>query len=533
MRNVVLIGMPGSGKSTVGRRVAELLGWPLLDTDAIVARRAGRPVEEIFAHDGEAAFRRMERDAVREVAATRPAVIATGGGVVLDSGSMAMLRRRGVIVSLAATPEALLARVGADGGGRPLLAADPAARVAALVTERAPRYAEADLSLDASRPVEDLAAELLSALTLISAETVTVALGARAYEVRVGAGILDLLGWEARRRLPAARQAVVLTHPRLARKFGARAKRTLGAAGFAVTSIAVPEGERSKSLRRASAVFDAMLAAGIERGAVVVALGGGVIGDLAGFVAGTYMRGLSLIHAPTTLLAQVDSAIGGKAAVNHPRAKNAIGVIWQPVLVLSDVETLRSAPAAVVRDGLAEAIKHGMIADLGYLSFLEDRIERLLAGDREALAECVRRSVAIKARVVEQDEREAGPRRLLNYGHTVGHALEIHSDGALSHGACVATGMAVEGWIAVRLGLTGAETLRRQNALLGAAGLPATLPADGPDGDALIGTMRLDKKTSGGEVRFTLLRAPGEGLIDQTVPEGLLREALVACRASS
>jgi 3-dehydroquinate synthase len=533
MRNVVLIGMPGSGKSTVGRRVAEILGWPLVDTDAIVARRAGRSVEEIFAQEGEAAFRRMERLAVREAAATRPAVIATGGGVVLDTGSMAALRRRGVIVSLAATPEALLARVGPDGGGRPLLGPDPAARVAALATERAPRYAQADLTLDASRPVEDLAEELLTALTLLSSDTVAVALGARAYDVRIGAGILDLLGWEARRRLPAARQAVVLTHPRLARKFGVRARRVLQAAGFATSSITVPEGERSKSLRSASAVFDAMLAAGVERGAVVVGLGGGVIGDLAGFVAGTYMRGLSLIHVPTTLLAQVDSAIGGKAAVNHPRAKNAIGVIWQPVLVLSDVEALRGAPVAVIRAGLAEAVKHGMIADAGYLSFMEERVEALLARDLEALAECVRRSAAIKARIVEQDERESGLRRLLNYGHTVGHALEIRSAGRLSHGECVAAGMAVEGWIAMRLGLSSPETLRRQNALLREAGLPTALPSGSPEAGPLIETMRLDKKTSGGEMRFTLLRAPGEGLIDQAVPEALLREALVACRASS
>jgi 3-dehydroquinate synthase len=533
MRNVVLIGMPGSGKSTVGRRVAGWLGWPLLDTDAIVAQRAGRPVEEIFARDGEAAFRRMEREAVREAAATRPAVIATGGGVVLDSGNMAALRRRGVIVSLGATPEALLARVGADGGGRPLLGSDPAARIAALETERAPRYAQADLMLDASRPVEDLAEELLSALALLAADTVAVALEARSYDVRIGSGILDLLGWEARRRLPAARQAMVLTHPRLRRKFGPRVERVLQAAGFGVSVVTVPEGERSKSLRRASAVIDAMLAAGVERGAVVVALGGGVIGDLAGFVAGTYMRGLALIHLPTTLLAQVDSAIGGKAAVNHPRAKNAIGVIWQPVLVMSDLETLRGAPVALIRAGLAEAVKHGMIADAGYLSFLEERVDALLARDLEALAECVRWSAAIKARVVEQDEQEVGPRRLLNYGHTVGHALEIHAGGALSHGECVAIGMAAEGWIAGRLGLAAAETVGRQNALLARVGLPTALPAGSPTPNALLETMRLDKKTSGGEMRFTLLRAPGEGLIDQTVPEDILREALVACRASS
>lgn len=533
MRNVVLIGMPGAGKSTVGRRVAEWLGWPLLDTDAIVAQRAGRPAEEIFARDGEAAFRQMEREAVRAAAAARPAVIAAGGGVVLDAANMAALRRRGVIVSLAATPEALLARVGAGGGGRPLLAPQSAARIATLHAERAPRYAQADLILDAARSVDELAGDVLSALSLLAADTVSVALGARSYDVRIGSGILDLLGWEARRRLPAARQAVVLTHPRLARKFGPRAERVLRSAGFAVSVITVPEGERSKSLRRSSAVFDQMLAGGLERGAVVIALGGGVIGDLAGFVAGTYMRGVALIQVPTTLLAQVDSAIGGKAAVNHPRAKNAIGVIWQPVLVLSDVATLRGAPVALIRAGLAEAVKHGMIADAGYLAFLEARLERLLGRDLEALAECVRWSAAIKARVVEGDEEEMGPRRLLNYGHTVGHALEIRAGGALSHGECVAIGMAVEGWIAERLGLASPESVRRQNALLGRAGLPTALPAGSAPPGALLETMRLDKKTRGGEMRFTLLGEPGAGVIDHPVPAGIIEEALVTCRASS
>ncbi|MBI3975375.1 MAG: AAA family ATPase, partial [Armatimonadetes bacterium] len=227
MRNVVLIGMPGSGKSTVGRRVAEWLGWPLLDTDAMIAQRTGRSVEDLFARDGEEAFRRIERAVVRVAAATRPAVVATGGGVVLHPGNMAALRRHGLIVSLAAAPEALAARVGSDGGGRPLLAPDPAARMATLQTERASRYAEADLLLDAARPAEELADEVVAALAARSSETVTVHLEERSYPIRIGTGILDLLGWEVRRRLPEARPAVLLTHPRLRRRYGARVERVL------------------------------------------------------------------------------------------------------------------------------------------------------------------------------------------------------------------------------------------------------------------------------------------------------------------
>ncbi len=530
--NVVLVGMPGSGKSAVGRQVAAWLGWPFLDTDDIVARRAGRPIPEIFAHDGEAAFRRIEREAVREAARKRPAVIATGGGVVTDPRNMDALRDGGMIVGLVADADVLLERLGADGGDRPLLVPDPPARLEALLAERAPRYAEADLVLDATRPADQLAQAIITVVAEDAEDVVTVDLGPRSYPVSVGAGTLDLLGWEVRRRLPSAR-AVVLTHSRLWRRFGRRVERGLGDGGAAPLVITVPEGEQAKSLRRASAVIDRMAAEGIDRGAVVVALGGGVIGDLAGFVAGTYMRGVSLVHAPTTLLAQVDSAIGGKAAVNHPRAKNLVGVFHQPVLVLADVETLRTLPPREIRSGFAEVVKYGMVADADLLGFVEEHLDALLRLEPESLRRCVRWCVGLKARVVHEDERDAGPRQVLNYGHTVGHALEIVAGGAFTHGEAVAVGMTAEGRIAQHLGLAAPELVRRQEALLARVGLPTVLPADGPAVEELLAAMRLDKKLLNGEARFTLLRGPGEGLIDQTLPESLLKEMLLRCRASS
>ena len=532
MRNIVFIGMPGSGKSAVGQIVARWLGWPLLDTDELVARRAGRSIAEIFAQEGEPGFRRLEREAVRQVARAQRAVVATGGGVILNPDNMSDLRRRGWIVALTADADVLLARVGQDGGGRPLLAADPAGRMQALLAERAPRYAEADLVLDGTRPAEDLAREVLAALQRQAVETVTVDLGERAYPVRVGDGILDLLGWELRGRFPGG-QAVVLTHPRLAIRFGARVERVLGAAGFTRVAVAVPEGERSKSLRRAAAVIDQMAAAGIDRSGIVIALGGGVIGDLAGFIAGTYMRGLALVQVPTTLLAQVDSAIGGKAAVNHPRAKNLIGVFHQPALVLADVDAVRALGVREVRSGLAEVIKYGMACDAEVLAFVESHLEALLRRESEALVRCVRSCAAVKARIVAEDERERGPRRLLNYGHTVGHALEITAEGALAHGEAIAVGMQVEARLAERLGLAPAETVERQETLLRRAGLPTRVPADGPPDAAILEAIRLDKKVQRGEWRFTLVREPGRGVIDQVVPEALVREVLAACRASS
>ena len=266
---------------------------------------------------------------------------------------------------------------------------------------------------------------------------------------------------------------------------------------------------------------------------MVTGLGGGVIGDLAGFVAGTYMRGLALAHLPTTLLAQVDSAIGGKTAVNHPRAKNLIGVFHQPALVVADVETLKALPQREVRSGLAEVIKYGMACDAGLLVFVEDHLDALLARDPGALRQCVRWCASIKARVVQEDEHERGPRRLLNYGHTVGHALEILAGGSLTHGEAVAIGMSVEARIAQRLGLAGEAVLQGQNALISRAGLPTMIPSDGPGADELLQTMRLDKKAHHGELRLTLVKDPGTGVLDEPVPEAVVREALAACRASS
>ncbi len=530
--NVVLVGMPGSGKSAVGERVAAWLGWPLLDTDEMVVRRAGRSIAEIFARDGEAEFRRIERAAVQEAARARRAVIATGGGVVLDPTNMAALRRHGLIVALTAEPDVLLARLGADGGGRPLLAPDPRTRVQTLLAERAPKYAAADLILDAARPPEQLAQEILTAVAAGASDTVTVELGARSYPVRIGTGILDLLGWEVRQQFSAT-QAVVLTHPRLWRRFGARVERVLRAAGLEPVAVTVPEGERAKSLRAAAAVYDRMAAAGVDRGAVVVGVGGGVIGDLAGFVAGTYMRGLALVHVPTTLLAQVDSAIGGKAAVNHPRAKNLVGVFHQPALVLADVETLKALPPREARSGLAEVVKYGMACDADLLAFTEERLAALLRRDLEALHHCVRWCASIKARIVQHDEREEGPRRVLNYGHTVGHAVEITSAGTLTHGEAIAIGMSVEVRIAARLNLVSAEVAERQATVLHRAGLPTMILAGAPSEEVMMEAMRLDKKTRRGEMRFTLLRDAGQGVSDQVVPEPLVLEALRACRASS
>jgi 3-dehydroquinate synthase len=302
--------------------------------------------------------------------------------------------------------------------------------------------------------------------------------------------------------------------------------------GFTAYGVTVPAGEQTKSVRQASRIIDGLSAAGLSRSDTVVALGGGVTGDLAGFVAGIYMRGLRLVQAPTTLLAQIDSSIGGKTAVNHPRAKNLIGVYHQPALVVADLDTLRSLPLRERRAGLAEAVKYGMILDRGLFEILEhDQATLIRREGVDGLEEIVFRCASLKARVVEEDEFERGPREVLNYGHTAGHAVESALAGRFVHGEAIALGMRVEARIAVRLGLLDAHDADRQDALLRGLGLPQAIPV-GPVAP-LLDAMRLDKKRRDGRIRCTLPEGIGRARLGVDVPDSLMQEVVAACQGSS
>lgn len=351
---------------------------------------------------------------------------------------------------------------------------------------------------------------------------VRVNLGPRSYAAVVGAGAISLTGQEMQ-RMGAGRQAAVLSNPGVLRRFGGALLRSLEICGFAAQVLTVSPGEKSKSIRQVVRIYDALGAAGFNRDDTLIALGGGVVGDLAGFVAGTYMRGIRLVQVPTSLLAQIDSGIGGKSAVNHPRAKNLIGVFHQPALVIADTDTLRSLPPAELRFGLAEAVKYGMAMDRALFEMLEG----FTPSD---LDEIVYRCAALKARVVEEDEFDRGPREVLNYGHTVGHAVEVAFPGRFTHGAAVAIGMRVEARAAVILGLLGEEDATRQAALLERLGLPVTLPA-GPPGP-LVEAMHLDKKRRGGRIHCTLPEGIGRARLGVEVPDTLMEEVIMECQES-
>lgn len=354
--------------------------------------------------------------------------------------------------------------------------------------------------------------------------TVRVKLGKRSYEVRIGHDLLGQAGKWLRLIMPSADKAVLITNPDVDVLHGALLRQGLEKQGFKTATLLVPEGEEHKTLDTAAKLYAGLQAVHAERTTPILALGGGVIGDLAGFVAATYMRGLPLVSLPTSLLAQVDSSLGGKTAVDHGPVKNNIGAFHQPMLVVADTFALHSLPQAEVSNGLAEVIKYGMIRDSAFFSMLEKNMQKIRAFEDPLLEEVVARSAAIKAGIVARDERDTGLRNILNFGHTIGHAIEAASDFRVRHGQAVAMGMVKACAIACRMGIfPHAQLLRLKNLLL-QAGLPVTMPR--LDMTRVIAAMEHDKKVQNGKIRFILPRSIGKVFISKDVSFALAIEVV-------
>jgi len=372
----------------------------------------------------------------------------------------------------------------------------------------------------------------LAAPPLLDVLTVPVALGERAYPIHIGSGLLDQAGSLILDRLPNARRAFVVSDATVAPLYLGRLAGSLEAAGLETAEHIVPAGEASKSLAHLGALVEAMLGFGMERGTPVIALGGGVVGDLAGFAAAITLRGVPLVQIPTTLLSQVDSSVGGKTAVNSVHGKNLIGAFHQPILVLADTGTLGTLPARELLAGYAETAKYGLIGDSGFWDWLEANGAALLAGDDALRAEAIAISCRAKAAVVAADEREAGQRALLNLGHTFGHALEAEAGygGTLLHGEGVAIGMVMAFDLSHRLGLCPGQDVERVRRHFAAVDLPLRPdPSSAWDVNRLIGHMAKDKKVAEGRITFVLARGIGHAYLERDVPADAVRETLVAC----
>ncbi|MCS0616791.1 bifunctional shikimate kinase/3-dehydroquinate synthase AroKB [Massilia kyonggiensis] len=542
--NIFLVGLMGAGKTTIGRLLARRLDMTFIDSDHEIEARTGATIPWIFEIEGEASFRRREADVIRELTAQNGIVLATGGGAVLNPDSRALLAERGTVIYLRASVSSILQRTAHD-KNRPLLqTADPRRKLEDLTAQREPLYREiADMVIDTGRPnvqsmvqtildqleADNAAREQANAKTTMNEQaciSLNVELGDRSYPIAIGRGLLDdasLLN----RHIGGSGKVAIVTNTTVAPLYLDKVAGPLRAAGREVVPIILRDGEEFKTWESLNEVFDALLANKCDRKTTLVALGGGVIGDMTGFAAATYMRGVPFVQIPTTLLAQVDSSVGGKTGINHPLGKNMIGAFYQPRAVIADTATLDTLPDRELSAGLAEVIKHGAILDAAFFDWIEANIGKLVARDHAALAHAIARSCEIKADVVARDEREGGLRAVLNFGHTFGHAIEAGMGyGAWLHGEAVGCGMVMAADLSRRLNLIDDAAVDRVRALVKAAGLPVVAPDLG--NERWIKLMEVDKKNEGGAIKFILLKPLGSPSITNA-PRELLDATLKAC----
>ncbi len=547
MHNIFLIGLSGSGKSTIGRMLAERLGKPFIDIDALIEQACGERISTIFARHGEDYFRDCEsRLFARIVQEEHAAVIATGGGIVVRRENCALLRSHGVSIYLSLDPETALERLKLQhtqtlAGGespeiRPLLAKpDPLAALQDLLTTRAEWYEDAHYTcLTSGKSPEQVAQELI-AMLIATGELGGIPPILR--HLRVGSGYDTVVDWGGMGRLGNYLQALklpprvfLITDSHVHKLYASHLVGALLASGFDPQVYVVPAGEASKSQQQLSAIYDWLLEQHAERREAIVALGGGVVGDMAGYAAATYLRGVPLVQVPTSLLAQVDAAIGGKTGINHPRGKNLIGAFYHPRFVLADPATLLTLPARERTEGWAEVVKYGIILDATLFAQLEEYVDELRVFSRppaQLLCQIIARCIALKATVIEEDEREQARRAILNYGHTVAHALEnLAGYGVFLHGEAVSLGMVAAAAIAQQAGMCDPDLVTRQNALLQALGLPVAYEGQVRAAD-ILAAIQLDKKVANKQVRWVMPRQVGNVVVT-SMPGDVVQPVITA-----
>ena len=522
MTHLFLASFLGTSTRAIGRLLAERLHLPCIDCDAEIAAIAARSIPGIFAAQEDAAFSAVETQVVESLLTQASAVVTLEGRALSNPDIPALVKRAGVLICLVAEPEAKAQRVPSQLSQRPLeKVADPLTNIHDLLETLQPSLAQADVPVDTTHLDPDTVVEQV----LDWLNRVRVNLGDRSYDIHIQEGCHAWVGQLLAQLAEPVSSVVIISNREIDHTYGEAIRTSLHDAALSHHTLLVPGGERYKSLDTANRLFGDLLQRKVDRHAVILALGGGVIGDLAGFVAGTYQRGIRFVQVPTSLLAQVDSSVGGKVGVNHPLGKNMIGVFLQPQMVLLDPRALATLPQRELRSGLAEVVKYGMIWDEDFFAYLEDHVDPILRLDTQAIKYIIRCSCQIKARVVEQDERESGLRAVLNFGHTAAHAVETHTRyERYTHGEAVAIGMVIAARLAHGIGMLRAEPVHRLVRLLERFGLPTRLPKADPS--VLMGLMDTDKKAVAGNVRFVLPTKIGRVEVVNSVPRDTLRRAI-------
>jgi len=521
MRPIALSGFMGAGKSTVGQRLARAAGRTFVDLDREVEAAFAATIPVIFETHGEAEFRAMEARLLRQALSRPDRVVALGGGAPLDPASRALLREDACWIHLEVPAPELKRRIATAEGAdvRPLW---DEARIDALLQERAPAYGEATYCVDGDRPPGEVSAAV-EALASIGRRALgpmnpadgelhrlRVEIPGREYDVVVGRGLDETI--EAEAGAVGEGPIALLTDWNVGPLHAARVHGALARTTREVVTITLPAGEDRKDARPVMDAVDRLLDRGWQRGSPIVALGGGVLGDMAGLAASLTLRGVPFVQLPTTLLAMVDSSVGGKVGVNHRAGKNLIGAFKQPELVIADLRFLDTLPDRELRSGLAEVVKTALLVDPDLLELLETRADEILRRDPDLLADVVVRCARAKARVVARDEHEAGLRKILNYGHTLGHALESALGyGTLLHGEAIAVGMVAAAELAADLAVGPRDLPERLRRLLRSVGLPTSAPP--VSRHALERAARGDKKLNGAQLGWVMLKQPGEAVV--------------------
>jgi len=525
----------GAGKSVVGKLLAEKLERKYYDTDSLVEKAAGKTISELFEESGEEQFRSVESSVLKKVSSEKNAVISCGGGLLLQEENRKIMSETGTSIFLDTSPETLLNRLIKSNDKRPLLKGlsdtEKLDKINEMLADRLPLYQSSDYSVNTNeKSVEDVVSAVIKILTA-STPAMIVDLGERSYPIYIQQGISSKIG-KIITDLPLGRKIAIITDEIVSELHLDAIVKNLSDTGFEVLNVKIPAGESSKSLAVMSTLYDRLLEERFERNSTIIALGGGVVGDLAGFAAATLLRGLNFVQVPTTLLAQVDSSVGGKVGINHKMGKNLIGSFYQPNAVIIDTDFLSTLPQKELLCGMAEVIKYGLILDYEFAKDISNNFSGILKfNDQEQTIKLIKRCVELKAEVVAKDEQESGLRRILNFGHTFGHSVEaILPRGSITHGEAVAFGMIAAIRLSELLDLLSSD--QSEEALNLVKNIPKAESIKEIVVSDIMDSMISDKKVKDGEIHFVLLDKIGSAVIRSGIEKPLIKESIIFAQES-